>query len=1039
MINIQLYIEGQQIELFKDESITLTQSIQDIRDISKIFTDFTQTFNVPASKNNNKIFKHFHRFNIVGYDARKKKNAELYLNYKPFKNGKIKLEGVKLKNNEPHTYRLTFFGNIVNLKDHLGEDKISGLKHLNYFNFQYNSANIKEYMTNGLDVDFFTETLTDAIVFPLITTKSRLIFDSSLANTDKIKNINGLAGLSTNYGVPIGELKPAIRLYAIVKAIETHYDDIQFSDDFFSTDNTSFYGLYMWLHNKAGALFEDQEAQYPITNLAANITGDISEINGFKDASFVNTLFTIGRENRELRINVNPSGNSLYSVVIKKDGEEFKRFDNLTGTTTNSASGGNKVTNLAIENGSYTFFIETLTPSTYSIDISIIQKNNGFLTSKKQITTKSGVASFSVDKTVDISSIIPKMNVFEFLTGIFKMFNLTAFQDSKGIIQVLPLDDYFSSSTKVWDITKHLDKTQSTVDAILPFKEIEFKYKGTNSFLAKNFNETAGRPWGSEQYASSDKFDGKKYKIELPFEHFQYERLFTTNNGVLTESQSPVQYGYSVDETQEPYLGAPLIFYAIKPILSYVSALNLEATETVSLTSPYMPLNSNGTLNFFGIGLPNLNFHAEYDEYSGVPNDKTLFKTYYEKYVKDMFDVRKRITTAKAYLPMEMIFNLELKDKVILFDDIYRINKLTTNFETNQSTLELNNIFEELTFNTLTSIASIGITMDSILTLAGNTYINADSTALDGGFTIPDTETIIPNEIPINDPKPIFEDVPIVVTAPTIEETQILVSTSTEVHFNYKVSALGLVGILPQMEEYGFVYSTTQSHLTETNDIDVLKAATGVTTVPFVREQLSKYLLPASDIGYTKSGLTHPATVYWRFYARTNTGSNFDKADIISATENSKTVATVSNQYNNSNGDLLSGYTGQVGFGQFYYNTLLSNYGGPTGITGQVIFSPYNNWPLALVKKVVEWHTSHKNPVKGIWYDLDHTFKVLNSLSNDGFFSMGDVSSAQIQFNTDQFNYYRIFIKGGADITGSAIGGGYGNILANTGDLQSTS
>ena len=75
MVEIQLYIGGKQVELFKDESITLTQSIQDIRDISKVFTDYTRTFNVPASKNNNKIFKHFHRFNIVGFDARRKVDA----------------------------------------------------------------------------------------------------------------------------------------------------------------------------------------------------------------------------------------------------------------------------------------------------------------------------------------------------------------------------------------------------------------------------------------------------------------------------------------------------------------------------------------------------------------------------------------------------------------------------------------------------------------------------------------------------------------------------------------------------------------------------------------------------------------------------------------------------------------------------------------------------------------------------------------------------------------------------------------------------
>ena len=116
MLELQLYIEGNKIETFKDESITLNQSIQDIRDISKVFTEFSRTFNVPASRNNNKIFKHFYNFNIVGFDARKKREAILTLNYKPFKKGKIKLEGVTLKNNEPETYKLTFFGNTVELK-----------------------------------------------------------------------------------------------------------------------------------------------------------------------------------------------------------------------------------------------------------------------------------------------------------------------------------------------------------------------------------------------------------------------------------------------------------------------------------------------------------------------------------------------------------------------------------------------------------------------------------------------------------------------------------------------------------------------------------------------------------------------------------------------------------------------------------------------------------------------------------------------------------------------------------------------------------
>ena len=125
MQELQLYIEGQRVELFKDETVSLTQTIQNVKDVSKIFTSFSKTFSLPASKTNNKIFKHYYNFDIVnGFDARIKKAGNIELNHIPFKTGRIKLEGVELKNNLAHTYRITFFGNTVELPDILGDDSL---------------------------------------------------------------------------------------------------------------------------------------------------------------------------------------------------------------------------------------------------------------------------------------------------------------------------------------------------------------------------------------------------------------------------------------------------------------------------------------------------------------------------------------------------------------------------------------------------------------------------------------------------------------------------------------------------------------------------------------------------------------------------------------------------------------------------------------------------------------------------------------------------------------------------------------------------
>jgi len=107
MQSVQLYIGSERIELFDDESVVLTQSIQNVKDISKIFTDFTRTFSVPATAKNNKVFKHFYNSTITNtFDARSKVDATIELNHLKFRSGKVKLNGVDLKNNKPSLYRL---------------------------------------------------------------------------------------------------------------------------------------------------------------------------------------------------------------------------------------------------------------------------------------------------------------------------------------------------------------------------------------------------------------------------------------------------------------------------------------------------------------------------------------------------------------------------------------------------------------------------------------------------------------------------------------------------------------------------------------------------------------------------------------------------------------------------------------------------------------------------------------------------------------------------------------------------------------------
>ena len=163
-----------------------------------------------------------------------------------------------MKDNKPYAYRVTFFGDTVDLKDLLGEDNLDALTWLNNFTSNYDMTTVKQGLQTGISKTVDSVTYTDALVVPLITHTTRLYYDSSAhGSTDyEYPNASGgnlyyQSGTGHHHGVYWGELKYAIRIHLIIKAIEEQYG-ITFSTDFFNTTNDPYYNLYMWMHRKKG-------------------------------------------------------------------------------------------------------------------------------------------------------------------------------------------------------------------------------------------------------------------------------------------------------------------------------------------------------------------------------------------------------------------------------------------------------------------------------------------------------------------------------------------------------------------------------------------------------------------------------------------------------------------------------------------------------------------------------------------------------------------------------------------------------------------
>ena len=714
MNNIELYVKGSsdtnytRLDLFKDETISLTQTIQDVKDPAKIFTNFSKSFSLPASKTNNKFFKHYHNFiqsQDYSYDARKKSIAKIELNSLPFEKGKLRLEGVDLKNGRPDTYRVTFFGEL-DLKEVLGDKKLQDLDFLDQFDRLYTSTAVQSALESSTGTDVTGsdgETYSIPTLVSLISNSMRGFYSTSTtpkyyeSTTDEINKQGG--NLNTSNGPLSGyywkDLVYSIRLYVIIKAIENssatkdnnNNKQIVFSNDFFNTTNTSFYNLYMLCQRNAGKLLEGLGSSYT-PNKQSGKAYDNAINNHTNNLLLQQSDWDIygltSTQQFQFAITVNFTSITGFVYVDLRD-----TSSNTVVTTFTYTAGGQR--SFAIGNGEYELRFRAENSGVVVQDFSFQLIGLNQITS---ITTGNVDAGFTIpSEAFIIRNNIPDIKIIDFLTGLFKMFNLTAYRKD-GKIYVDTLDSYYNSGT-LRDITDLTDSTSKTVDKALPYREIAFKYEDTDNILAKQYKEQFQREWGSAAYNDDGSLDSNNttYEIVLPFQHMMFEKLTTG-----------LQVGHLLDDKQDPYLGKPLIYYPIHSTATgeTATAINLiteingydsgTSPNEESVTAYWIPSNTPAIIST-GAGYPeSIHFNLEISEWNQSSDyTDTLFEKYYKSYITNVFRFNERITKIKSKLPISFLQQYTLADELQIGDLTYRINSITTNLQTGESSLELLN------------------------------------------------------------------------------------------------------------------------------------------------------------------------------------------------------------------------------------------------------------------------------------------------------------------------------------------------------------
>lgn len=705
------------VDLMEEDLIELTQVIQDARDIEKIFTDYSRTFNLPASKTNNKIFKHWYNPDVDGFDNQIFCSARIELNHLHFRFGKIKLEEAVLKNGEISMYKVTFFGDTLTLTELIGEDSLDSLLWLNNFNHVASNAYIKDGLENGKDFTVDSVAYNDAIIYPLIAHSQSYIYDGtgSQDNGLNISNHQNASHLGKR-GVFPEDLKPAITVKVILKAIEEQYGITFKTGEFL--DSAAMTNLYMWLHREKGKLVAPNNKELKTAFTCASSTANCNHFSSGSPpigpqstgGSYIFSDSNTGGqpEGFNFEAQIIPTDTTIeyaIDIINENDNITYATLEGVTGTQSLSVGFGFSSINPISQGQAFTLIAKVRSASTLTFDSVLTCQH--FVFNPSTFTYDTYAADFTqdanltTDQTITIRNQVPDIKVLDFLRAFFNMHNLTAFLNFNGEVVVKTLDSFYNSGD-TQDITPFVKTDEHTVGATVPFSEVDFEYSEPKSILAQQFLNTNNQKYGELNYLA-DTTKSKKYQIKIPFEHMLFERLQDKTSSALTT----VQVGTFLDDNLEPSIGQPLLFYGIyqqsadevhfvyntRPEV-YGDLAHNSSNDQYDLTSYWIPSACNELGTSSTPPTYNLNFGSEINTYTLTDyagNNNSLFQLYYQNYITRVFNKRTRIFKFSAVLPLKVLLNLTLDDLIVVGTRAYTINKMSTKLQSGETNFELLN------------------------------------------------------------------------------------------------------------------------------------------------------------------------------------------------------------------------------------------------------------------------------------------------------------------------------------------------------------
>ena len=697
---IQDLATGQVIcDLYEDEDIPLTLSVDDFKNVAEQVQSYSKAFNLPATKRNNQIFDNIFEVTRdtsgLAFNPYVRTQCELKQDGFILFQGYLRLIDIQEKQGEI-SYNVNLYSEAIALADLLenrtfNDIDFSELTHAYTYTEIRNSWQGILGLTNPLPVGTYAGTAgastTNVLRYPFV-------------------NWSHSYTLGTNGGPALPNLESSFRPFISIKyLIQRIFESTPFSFTSTFFDTADFEKLSMdfnWGGNEMPVPDNEYYATWKFgTGAASNIgTGT------FKELRLIPNGVTGGESGSSVPPNYNTStyiitattNNEIYNISYN-----FKVNNTDTGQNSISFQWLHNTTVIdyasptVVGGGDSIWYVGAFTVNLNSGDTLKAQFNgNSFF---YQDQAAASVVSFSVSNisvtSATLNTLRGEIGQWEFLKGIMTMFNLVSVPDKNNPNNIIiePYKDIFlenSDSTKL-DWTDKIDieeikltpLTELNKSTMFKFVEDDDDYAFTQYKIGVQ-NHLYGSQFFDASTSSNNLptiLTGEEEIIPEPFAATVPRPLMTQFFDFIV----PTIYSYNADDgTSEPFENSPRIMYnngvqsaALGTFVSTTydvpaqNGVGGNATEYEFLQFSHLtdiPTTSSTTDFHFGI--------CQLIQPIGNPTTNNLFNTYWLPYLNELYNPDTRTMVLKVNLTPGDINTFKFFDTVFIKNREFRVNKI---------------------------------------------------------------------------------------------------------------------------------------------------------------------------------------------------------------------------------------------------------------------------------------------------------------------------------------------------------------------------